>query len=502
MKKSILIISVLVLALTSCKKFMDINYDPNQPAADNVTTDMILPAVEMNLAATYANQMNIQGGYFAQIYAHQFGTSNYLDYSQFEMSATRSSLNWTQLYQRTLMNCKTIREKASAEEDWGTYLAATTLRAFAFQLLVDCYGEVPYTEALDPANLAPKYDDGQVVYEGIIAELDEALSKASASATVVTNFTFPGKNAESWIRFANAQKLKMLTRLAAKKDVSAQIQAIIDEGMLPQEDVEISGCWSQAAGQESPFWAEEFSTLGGSTQINVIANIAIIRTMQPLDAESNIEYSDPRLSAFWETNDADEFVGNISGTNNSTAGDGFKASHWCRPKASFNMPVYLITKAEVEFFLAEFFAKKGDAGSATEHYNAAIEASFETAGVAGADAHIARYPFNSSNWRESIGIQKWVALSGTNCFEAYTEVRRLGYPTFGKMSGAQMFKESGDHAIANYEPGTLHTPYLVSGKIGNNQMLQRWPFSENSQARNASTPSFKGYTTPIFWAVQ
>ncbi len=501
MKKSILIISALVLALTSCKNFMDINYDPNQPAADNVKTDMILPAVEMNLAATYADLLNIQGGYFAQIYAHQFGTSNYLDYSQFEMSATRSSSSYTQLYQRTLMNCKTIREKATAEEDWGTYLAATTLRAFAFQLLVDCYGEVPYTEALDPANLAPKYDDGQVVYEGIIAELDEALSKVSASATVVTNFTFPGKNAESWIRFANAQKLKMLVRLSAKKDVTDQIKAIIDEDMLPQEDVKIAGCWSEASGQESPFWAEEFSTLGGSTQINVIANIAIMRTMQPLDSEGNIEYSDPRLSAFWETNDADEFVGNISGTNNSTAGAAFKATHWCRPKASFDMPVYLITRAEVEFLLAEFFAKNGSS-EAQEHYNAAIEASFQTAGVEGADVHISRYPFNSQNWRASIGIQKWVALSGINCFEAYTEVRRIGYPTFGKLTGAQMFKESGDHAIENYEPGTLHTPYLVSGKVGNNQLLQRWPFAESSEARNTSSPDFKGYTTPIFWAIK
>lgn len=72
----------------------------------------------------------------------------------------------------------------------GTYLAATTLRAFAFETLVDCFGETPYTEALDADNLSPKYDDGKTVYDGIIAEIDNALSKASASSTVCTNFLF------------------------------------------------------------------------------------------------------------------------------------------------------------------------------------------------------------------------------------------------------------------------------------------------------------------------
>ena len=282
-KKFYLILAVAVLSLASCESFMDINYDPNEPAAENVTNDMILPTVEMNLAASYADYLNIVGGYFCQVYAHQFGTSNYIDYSQFTMSATRSSGTYTQLYQRVLANAETVRKNAEAAEEWGTYLAATTLRAFAFQLLVDCYGEVPYTEALNTANLAPKYDEGKTVYEGVIAELDEALSKVSASDLVATNFTFPGQTAEPWIGFANAQKLKMLVRMSDVKDVNAQVQAIIDSNLLPSEDITIADCWAQEAGHESPFWAEEFSTLGGSTQINVVANLAIINTMQQVD---------------------------------------------------------------------------------------------------------------------------------------------------------------------------------------------------------------------------
>ena len=63
----------------------------------------------------------------------------------------------------------------------------------------------------------------------------------------------------------------------------------------------------------SPFYAEEFSSAWGSTQENVIANIAIIGTMQ------SSSYTDPRLAAFFETNDQGEYTGGVSGTNFSTS---------------------------------------------------------------------------------------------------------------------------------------------------------------------------------------
>ena len=102
----------------------------------------------MNLAASYGDFLRIVGGYFAQQYAQIFGTSNYVDYSSLKC-LHRSSGTYTQLTTRTLKNLETIRQQAEGTEEWGTYLAATTLRVFTYQVLVDAYGEVPYTEALD-----------------------------------------------------------------------------------------------------------------------------------------------------------------------------------------------------------------------------------------------------------------------------------------------------------------------------------------------------------------
>ena len=258
MKKMILMGLVIVLGLTSCEKFLDINYDPNSPTVENITVDMIMPGVEMSLAADYGDFLRITGGYFAQQYAQSFGTSNYLDYSKFNMSATRGSTTYTQLITKVLNNIKTMLELSAANEEWGTYLAATTLRVFTYQVLVDAFGEVPYTEALDKTNLSPKYDDGQTLYNGILAELNNALSKASAADLVCTNFLFGTNTAAPWIKFANALKLRILMRMSNVVDVQSQVAALIAENNFPTEDVAYNDCWTDELGKASPFYQEEY----------------------------------------------------------------------------------------------------------------------------------------------------------------------------------------------------------------------------------------------------
>lgn len=498
MKKILLAsIAFMGLALTSCSDYLDINTDPNSPDESNITSSMIMPAAEMNIASTYGNNLRIYGGYFAQQYAQDFGTENYIGYSQFNMSATRSSSCYTQIYQRGLANLQTIIDKANAEKDYGTLIAATTLRAFAFQALVDCYGETPYTEALT-GNATPKFDDGQTVYEGCIAEIDAALEKATPASTVCTNFLYGGENAANWIKFAKALKLKMLMRMANVKDVTAQVKAIVDdeENSLPKTDIAYVGIWKNESGQMNPFFSEEFATNWGSTQINVIANQSLIGTMK------QDGYEDPRLAAFFEKNSSGGYRGGISGTNHSTIqSDLASTGAWNRPVASFDMPLCLISVAEIKFFIAEYYARQNDATNAAKYYKEAIQESCAAAGVAGTeDIILAANPYDQSNWKKCIGLQKWIALSGVNNFEAWCEMRRLDYPAFGSVSGAQMFNTvTGVYDVSAYVPGTLYTPLNVFNEVGANKLLERWPYAEAASTRNENTPNFPGYTTPVFW---
>lgn len=497
MKKIFNIVIALVIAFSAvgCKDYFDINYDPNIPATENITNSMILPGVDAALATSYGDFLRITGGYFSEHYAQTFGTSNYVDYSQFSMSATRSSTHYTQLFQKVLVNSKTIIDRAVESKNYGDYIAAASLFAFTYQILVDCYGEVPYTEAFNSDEfMAPAYDDGKVVYDGMVALLDDALSLATEGQPVAKNLLYPSGNSTDWIKFANTVKLKLLSRMG---DV-AKLDALIAEDNFITSDAEYAGCWSNAQGQASPYFSEEFAPW--HTQDNVVANAALVAAMQ---FEG---YTDPRLGVWFKQNSSKKFVGAISGCNlGSTASAPYNsASGLCRPIINYDTPVSLISMAEVEFFKAEYYAKKTNPASAEEHYNKAIEASFASAGLSKDDAaaNIAEYPFDAANYKKSIGVAKWIALSGINNFESWCELRRLGYPEFGIVKGSDLWTgtDVNTTAVSALVPGTLYTPFQVFDQVGDGKVLQRWPYAESSQTRNANCPTFPGYTSPVFWA--
>lgn len=490
MKKYILIIAA-ALSFASCKGYLDINYDPNTASPAMVSNDEILPAAEMALCSQYGNMYRIFGAYFAEHYTQFFGTSNYLDFSKFTMSQTRSSSSYSVLTQGCIGNATVVRDNAAAADDWGTYLAAVTLRVFAFQALADAYGEIPYTEAMNPDEYPnPKYDEGQVIYDGLIAELDEALGKVKAGDAVATNFLYSGQSASNWIKFANALKLKILMRESGKKDVASQVKAIIDAGNLPDGDVAWQGFWQNSSGKANPFYQEEFALYFGSTQINCGLNVALYRTMSA--------YNDARLQKFFSPNADNAYWGSISGDNMSTSGN-YKSGSFCRPNMAFDSPVYLITKAEIEFFIAEYYKNAGNAAQAKAHYEAAINASFQSVGADGSAAAIAAWPYDGTD--KCIGVQKWVALSGTNNFEAWCELRRLGYPAFGGKSASDIYKRSDDTFDATVlNPGDLYTPYQVDPDISSNALLQRWPYALVSTQSNSNHLEVKKNSVKVFWA--
>jgi hypothetical protein len=53
--------------------------------------------------------------------------------------------------------------------------------------------------------------------------------------------------------------------------------------------------------------------------------------------------------------------------------------------------------------------------------------------------------------------------------------------------------------VTAYVPGTLYTPIQVFGQVGDNNLLERYPYAESSTSRNSNSPSFPGYTSPVFW---
>ena len=496
MKKILTIAAaVTALSLTSCKDYLDINHSPNSPGEELATVDMALPAAEMALAARYGDVYRIIGGYLSEQYAQYFGTSNYLGYSQFNVGSSSTTASYTDLNRAAIGNATFVRDKAKASEDWGTYLAAECIRVFTYQALVDAYGETPYSEANQGKdNLSPNFDEGKDIYAGLIAELDEALAKATDSSPVATNTLYNGKTAAPWIQFANAIKLKLLMRERAVVNVDNALTALVEEDNFPTEDVAWTHLTTNESGKANPFYQEEFATYFGSTQVNCGLNVALYRTLEDAD--------DARLEAFFSPNNSG-YWGSISGYNMSTS-ENYKAAKFCRPNVKYNTPVYLISLSEINFFLAEYYQKvKNDAATAEAYYNAAIIASFDTAGLSAAEALdvIAAYPYSAANSEKYIGIQKWVALSGINNFEAWCELRRLGYPAFGGKKAEDIYNFTADDLDPNVlNPGELYTPYQVEAQVGANALVQRWPYAQASINYNTNHPEVKKLSEKVFWA--
>ena len=499
MKKIFTIIAaVAALSLTSCKDFLDINHSPNSPEEDQATVDMVLPAAEMALCARYGDVYRIIGGYLSEHYTQYFGTSNYLSYSQFYISSGATTNSYVDM-NRSIANANFVMQKAKDNELWGTYLAATCIKAFAYQALVDAYGETPYSEAnKGKENLSPKYDEGEDVYKGIIEELSDALGKINnpSEYPVATNLLYNGEDATNWVKFGNALLLKLYMRERAVVSVDQYLTALVDEGNFPTSDVAWTCLNKNESGKANPFYQEEFASYFGSTQKNCVLNAALYRTLSA--------NNDKRLNKFFSANTAaGAYWGSISGYNMSLSNN-YKDSAFCRPNAKYDDPVYLISLAEINFWLSEYYQKvKNDAAKAQDYYEAAIEASFESAGLTAADAApiIAAYPYSAAKADEYIGIQKWVALSGINSFESWCEMRRLGYPAFGGKKAEDIYNFSTDQLDASVlEPGELYTPYQVNAQVGANKLPQRWLYPQASIDYNTNCPAEKPLTEKVFWA--
>ncbi len=480
-----------VVALSGCDSFLDINTSPNSPSEDQLTTSLIFPGAEMSLCTSYCGELRMHGGYYAEHFGGVPGNSNYNSNSRFEVGTGSGNGVWYNLYIKGLNNLQTVIEKADAEGDRGTKLAATVVRTATYATLVDMFGEVPYSEAFDVENHPmPHFDNGKDIYKGILDELDAALSGVLPTDNVCTNFLFPNGMADGWIKTANALKLRMLMRISNVENVQSQIAALIAEDNFPTSDVAWKGCWSDNSNNASPYYRMYGNGSYSYTKKNISYNLTIVNTLE--------DCNDPRLSAFMNRNTKGEYFGGMAGNTLADVG-GVSANTMSMPLSSYSTPAYLITVAEIEFFIAEYEARYGNASAAAEHYRQAIEASCDTYGVAFTASITNAYPWNATNWKRCIGIQKWIHLAGCNNFESWCELRRLGYPTFGEVSGADIFN-GGDLNYDIYVPGTLYTPYTVSANIGDNKILQRFPYPSDAAARNSNTPANKGDLVPVFWA--
>ncbi|QSE97292.1 SusD/RagB family nutrient-binding outer membrane lipoprotein [Fulvivirga lutea] len=231
-KLKIYTLALSVMVLAGCEEnFLDINDDPNNPLS--VPTGQLMTAAQTNMSYTFANGSGGLGLYTGTIVKHwvQRGTLN--DYS-LQGTDFAVTTGWQSIYAGAMTDLQVAIEQATEEEDFATLGAAQLMRVYIMSHVVDLWGDVPYFEIGQGAgNESPTFDDGLAVYNDLFTLLETGLSnlEAGVDGSVKGDLIYSG-SADSWITFGNSLKLRMLNNVRLQRDVTADAQAAITDGVI------------------------------------------------------------------------------------------------------------------------------------------------------------------------------------------------------------------------------------------------------------------------------
>lgn len=432
--KRILIYTSLLLLAGSCTKDISRFNDETKKAAAVPSATLFSNAVRNVVDGITSPNVNVNVFRFT---VQHWAMSTYQDEVQYDFS-TRAIPQawWTRMYRDVLND---LQESARLINADGLMEAKTKtnqlamneiMTVYTYEILVNTFGNIPYTDALNSEVLFPEYDDAKTVYTDLLARLAAAIAKLDATAPGFSeNQDLLGKGSvNTWIRFANYLQVRMGMTIA---DADASKAKSLFEGAearaLKSAAENVLFTYQAASPNTNPVWVD---IIESKRQDYVAAN-TLHDKLQTM--------ADPRLSLYYRPNNDGVYVGGIVG-----AGNTFSAVSKPSAKVSApDFPAVLAEYSEMEFYRAE--AKERGftvAGTAEEHYKNAITASilFWGGTVADAASYLARpdvaYTTAAGTWRQKIGTQKWIALYNRP-YEGWLELRRLDFPAIPAPVGAK-----------------------------------------------------------------
>ncbi|MDV3750692.1 SusD/RagB family nutrient-binding outer membrane lipoprotein [Elizabethkingia anophelis] len=423
MKKNIIILSILGLVLTSCgSDITSLNDDPKTAltaTANNVFAGGVVgTANQMNTSSMNSNQFR----FFTQMLADV----QYLEGGAYKLrKRDLPDAQWDALYGQ-LQNFETAKSAAQAENidaavKANKLAAIEIMQIYCYQLLVDSFGDVPYSEALRITEIrSPKYDDAKTIYVDLLKRLDIVIGKinTNAGAFGADDFVYGG-NMANWKKFAAALKIKLGINLAdvdpalSKSAVESgyQLGTFANESESARIKYNSSGVYTSPA----------YRDLALSGRVDYCASDIYVAALQ--------KDNDPRIYSYYTKVNGAIKPGKFGVTNTSAAGTMSLINPNVYTADSYG---YFSDYVEIEFILAEAAARGYAVGAdAATHFKNALSASLDLWGISGADkdAYLMANDYNSlsGTYKEKIGIQAWHSMYNRG-FEAWTFSRRLDFP--------------------------------------------------------------------------
>ncbi|WP_291285086.1 SusD/RagB family nutrient-binding outer membrane lipoprotein [Flavobacterium sp.] len=498
MKKLIYALGIMLLTV-SCddSSLTDLNVDVKNPSV--VPPSTLFTNAEKNLTEQLVNT-NVNRNIF-RLVNQQWTETTYLDESIYNWVTRKISDNhWDRLYAGALADlsqAKGFLEKDVISPTDPEFAQKTIIKknqlilidilmVYTYQILVDTFGDVPYSESLQgSADYLPKYDKAIDIYKDLIARLNKDIAGLDTS--------HPGFGAaeviykddlNAWIKFANSMKLKLGVNLKASGLESALADATIISGAA-------GGFTSNADNAKLPYMLNLPNT--NPLYVDMVFSGRNDFVVAKPFVDALVTLNDPRKTPYfrptYKDTNADGDLITVTGYRGGIVGIKNSQSKYTHASDKIKAPDFsgtLLDYAEVEFLLAEA-SGRGVAvgGTIASHYNAAILASMEDWGVSTTDANAylaqpaVAYATATGTWQQKVGEQAWYALFNRG-FEGWTSTRRLNFPVLTAPATA-------DPAAAGQVPSRMAYPIRE-------QTL-------NATNYNAAATSIGGdkLTTKIFW---
>ena len=255
--KNILTLFLCVLfTLVSCDTLeLDLTENPNALSPNQADAGFFLNSIQIDFAF-WVSSMGDRGGELTRI--------NYMSGRTYNNVYSPDSWNgvWSSAYRGMLEDIRLMN--ILADEAGLTYHRGMgkVFQAYILLTLVDYFGDIPYTEALQGAEaiLNPVSDSGESVYNAAISTLESAISDFNSGGPVPSNDYYYQGDADKWIKAANSIKKKALLNLGDFSNYNSITNYIVN----PSDDFQfVWGTSPATPDTRHPLYRSNYTSTGG-----------------------------------------------------------------------------------------------------------------------------------------------------------------------------------------------------------------------------------------------
>ncbi len=455
----------------------DINKNVNDPA-DVPSRFAITDAMISTAFSNTGSELAFYTGVYVELNAGGFGQMYNAEVRNGEpQNQTTFNNPWNSQYQ-TMYNLKLIMEKCTTGSEKGNFTTlgiAQILYAYNLAMLTDMFGDVPFTEALQPGVIfQPKLDRQEDLYKIVFSTLEDAiinLGKTSSYPVLGTQDLIYGGNKARWIKAANGLLARYTLRLSFKSPNYAKVLTYVSKSFANNsEEFKIKN-----ADIPNPYF--QFDNDRG-----------YLFASKSLFDKLNARANDPRTTGYFErirkTSGAPltyEFF--INGVSTQSQTYSYSAL------LDSSNPIFMLSYHELLFIKAEAEARNSAAVTSTASLTAAVNAAFNkdeavNFSTTNASTYVAGLGITTNaNLLKEIAVQKYLSFYENETVEAYNDYRRL---------------------LAMYGSAAAH-PVQLANPLNATQFPLRLPYGNTDVSTNNNVKAAFGdgtyvYKEKVWWA--